>query len=213
MLSVATYIEPSLLQEVVRLIPSSLPDIATETALQWHPDIERDSKNHLELRPEKKSVYHQIFAQETSPLQAEMLGLLRQRDATSSPFLFALELLPVLPLLHSTTLQKQITVWLEAFILRFVRTWFERQEDRTLIKQAEQLLDLMERLPKEHKRPLTARSFLYGIVHRNALRTGETLPAEYNPEAVIQTVQKLMSPVRYQVLQQGERFFSIQAMK
>ena len=156
LLSIAAYVEPALLQEIVRLLPFSCPDMATEAVLQSHPDIERDRKRHLALRPEKKKLYHHIFAQEGSPLQAEMLGLLRQRDATKAPLLFALELLPVLPLLHSANMQRQIAGWLEALILRFVRTWFERQEDNRLIKQAGQLLDLVEMLPKDLKKQFAA---------------------------------------------------------
>lgn len=207
LLSIAAYVEPALLQEIVRLLPSSIPEIATEAALQVHPDIERDSRMHLALRPEKKEVYHQVFAQEASPLQAEMLGLLRRRDATRAPLLFALELLSVLPLLHSAHMQKQITVWLEAFMLRFVRTWFEHREEHSLIRQAGQLLDLVEVLPKELKKQFAARSFLYGIVHRNSLRTGAVLPTEYDPESVIRTVRKEVAPIRCQVLQQGEQLF------
>ncbi|WLE97872.1 MAG: formylglycine-generating enzyme family protein [Candidatus Electrothrix communis] len=207
LLSITAYVEPALLQEIVRLLPSSIPDIATEAALQSHPDIERDSRMYLALRPEKKMTYSYVFAHESSPLQAEILGLLRQRDATRAPLLFALELLPVLPLLHSAHMQKQIAVWLEAFMMRFVRTWFEGQEDNRLTKQAGQLLDLVEMLPKELKKQFAARSFLYGIVHRNALRTGTLLPSGYDPEAVIQTVRKEVSPISYQVLQQGEQLF------
>lgn len=207
LLSIAAYVEPALLQKIVRLLPSSTPDIATEAALQAHPDIERDSRMHLALRPEKKDIYHQVFTQEGAPLQAEMLGLLRRRDATRTPLLFALELLPVLPLLHSAHMQKQIAVWLEAFMLRFVRTWFSRQEDNRLIRQAGQLLDLVEVLPKKFKKQSVARSFLYGIVHRNSLRSGAALPSGYDPELVIRTVRKEVSPIRYQVLQQGERLF------
>ncbi|MGB5685345.1 MAG: formylglycine-generating enzyme family protein [Candidatus Electrothrix sp.] len=207
LLSIAAYIEPALLQEIIRLLPSSCPDIATEAALQSHPDIERDSRMRFALRPEKKKMYHHVFAREESPLQAEMLGLLRQRDATKAPLLFALELLPVLPLLYSAHMQKQIAGWLETLMLRFVRTWFERQEDNRLIKQAGQLLDLVEMLPKELKKQFAARSFLYGIVHRNALRAGAVLPSEYDPEIIIQAVQKTVSPISYKVLQQGEQLF------
>jgi formylglycine-generating enzyme required for sulfatase activity len=206
-LSVAAYVEPALLQEIVRLLPCSSPDIATEAALQSHPDIELDSRMHLALKPENKKVYHYIFAQEEALLQADILRLLRHRDATRSPFLFALELLPVLPLLHSANLQKQIAVWLETFMLRFVRTWFEHQEDTYLIKQARQILDLVEILPKELKKQFAASSFLYGIVQRNTLRAGAALPSEYDPEAVIQTVGKAVSPISYQVRQQGEQLF------
>ncbi|MDU9048609.1 MAG: formylglycine-generating enzyme family protein [Candidatus Electrothrix sp. Rat3] len=207
LLSIATYVEPVLLQEVVRLIPSSSPDITTEAALHSHPDIERDNRMHLALRPEKKKVYHHIFSQEGSPLQAEMLGLLRQRDATRAPLLFALELLPVLPLLYSAHMQKQIAVWLEAFMLRFIRTWFEHKEDTYLIRQAGQLLNFVEMLPKELRKQFTARSFLYGIVHQNTLRAGAAIPWEYDTEAVIRTVRKKISPASYQMLQQGEQLF------
>ncbi|MCI5165291.1 MAG: formylglycine-generating enzyme family protein [Candidatus Electrothrix sp. GM3_4] len=136
-----------------------------------------------------------------------MLRLLRQRDATRSPFLFALELLPVLPLLRSAHMQKQVAVWLEAFMLRLVRTWFERQENTCLIKQAGNILNLVEMLPEELKKQFAARSFLYGIVHRNVLRAGAVLPSEYDPEAVIQAVGKAVSPISYQVWQQGEQIF------
>ncbi|MCI5124923.1 MAG: hypothetical protein D3925_10705, partial [Candidatus Electrothrix sp. AR5] len=116
-------------------------------------------------------------------------------------------MLPVLPLLHSAHMQKQIAVWLEAFMLRFVRTWFEHQEDNYLIRQAGQLLALVEMLPKELKKQFATRSFLYGIVHRNPLRSGAVLPSEYDPEAVIQAVHKTLLPISYQVLQQGEQLF------
>jgi formylglycine-generating enzyme required for sulfatase activity len=209
LLSTAAYVEPALLQEIVRLLPSSQPDIATEAALQTHPDIEQDSEMRcaLRLRPEKIKIYHQIFAWEDSPLQAEMLGLLRRRDAARAPLLFALELLTVLPLLYSAHMQKQIAVWLETFMLRFIRTWFERQEDAYLIRQAGQLLDLVEMLPKELKKPFATRSFLCGIVHQNTLRAGAEIPWEYDAEAVIRTVQKTISPINYQVRQQGEQIF------
>ncbi|RWX43649.1 hypothetical protein H206_03273 [Candidatus Electrothrix aarhusensis] len=68
-LSVAAYVEPALLQEIVRLLPCSSPGIATEAALQSHPDIELDSRMHLALKPENKKVYHYIFAQEEALLQ------------------------------------------------------------------------------------------------------------------------------------------------
>ena len=207
LLSVAAYVDSQLLQKIIRLLPSSFPDVTTEAALRSHPDTEQDSKLHLALNPEKKKVYYQIFAQEEAGLQAEMLALLRQRDARRTPLLFALELLPVLPFIHSTVIAQQITTWLESFLLRLTRTWFAQQQDSQLIQQAEHLLDLIEALPKEYRRQLTARSFLYGIVHQEALRAGAVFSREYDAETVIQTVRKAMSPVSYQVLQQGEKLF------
>ncbi|MCI5147953.1 MAG: hypothetical protein D3916_00835, partial [Candidatus Electrothrix sp. MAN1_4] len=136
-----------------------------------------------------------------------MLRLLRQRDARHAPLLFALEVLPVLPFIHSTVTEQQSTTWLESFILRFTRTWFAQQQDHQLIQQAEHLLDLIEALPKEYRKQLTARSFLYGIVHQKKLRSGAVFSPEYDAETVIQTVRKAMSPVSYQVLQQGEKLF------
>ncbi|MCI5167035.1 MAG: hypothetical protein D3903_13310, partial [Candidatus Electrothrix sp. GM3_4] len=49
-LSVAASVDPALLQEIVYLLPCSIPDIATEAALQLHPDIEHDNKMYLSLR-------------------------------------------------------------------------------------------------------------------------------------------------------------------
>ncbi|MCW5212890.1 formylglycine-generating enzyme family protein, partial [Desulfobulbus sp. TB] len=230
LLSVAAYIDPFLLQETVRLIPSSpssssvrtgatASGIATENALRSHPDTEQDSKMLLALKSEKKEMYYQIFAQEDEQMQTDMLTLLRQRDATHSPLLFALELLPVLPFLESPVIQKQLIGWLESFILRLVRTWFDQFDHQenihltlltpliTLIQHAEKLLQLIKMLPQKCKRQITAHSFLYGIAYNNKLRSGAVLSPEYDPERVIQTVQKAMWPVSYQVLQQGEKLF------
>ncbi len=211
LLSVASFVDASLLQQIVRLISSSSPEIVTEAALQSHPDVEQGSRMRLALQPEKKKSYYQIFAQEKPRLQADMLALLRQRDAKSAPLFFALQLLPVLPFLQAATIQQQITTWLESFILRFTRTWFEHQQytkqENQLVKQAEQLFKLIELLPLEYRQQLTARSFLYGIVHKNALRAGTLLFAEYDAETVIQTVRKAGPPVSYHVLQQGEKLF------
>ena len=226
LLSVAAYIDPFLLQETVRLIPSSgsartgatdiVTGIATENALRSHPDVEQDSKMLLALKPEKKEMYYQIFVQEDEQMQTNMLALLRQRDAAHSPLLFALELLPVLPFVESPIVQKQLIGWLESFILRLVRTWFNLQKDIhltpltqviTLVQHAEQLLQLIKMLPKKCKRQITVHSFLYGIVHNNRLRSGAVLSPEYDPERVIQTVQKAMWPASYQVIQQGEKLF------
>uniref|UniRef100_UPI00405600F9 formylglycine-generating enzyme family protein n=1 Tax=Candidatus Electrothrix sp. TaxID=2170559 RepID=UPI00405600F9 len=207
LLSVAAYADAQLLQEIIRLIPSSVPGITTEAALRAHPDTEQDSKLHLALNPEKKKVYYQFFAQEEAGLQAEMLALLRQRDARPAPLLFALELLPVLPFIHATVIKQQITTWLESFILRFTRTWFEQQQDSQMSNQAEHLLNFIEVLPQECRKQLTARSFLYGIVHQKVLRSGSLFSPEYDAETVIQTVRKAIPPVSYQVLQQGEKLF------
>lgn len=211
LMSVALEISPSFLQEIFRLLPSALPDTFSEAALESHPDVEHDSKQHLALRPEKKKLYHLVFADEESSLQADMLRMLRQHHARKAPLVFALELLPLLPLLHSAALQRQICLWLEKFMLRFVRTWFEYQDKphlaHCLVQHAENLLRFVEVLPKELKKQLPTRSFLYGIVHRGFLRTGAALPSEYDPEAVIGAVRQRISPVSYQVLQQGEQFF------
>ncbi len=207
LLSVVVFADALLLQQIVRLIPSSSPEIATEAALREHPDVEQDSRTRLALRPEKKKIYYQIFAQEEARLQTEILGLLRQRDASSAPLLFALQLLAVLPFLQAATIQQQITTWLESFILRFTRTWFEHQEDNQLIDQAEQLFKLVELLPLEGRQQLTARSFLYAIVHKNILRAGAVFSSEYDAETVIQTVRKAGPPINYQILQQGEKLF------
>ena len=207
LLSVTAFADALFLQKIVRLIPSSSPEIATEATLREHPDVDQGSKMCLALRPEKKKTYYQFFAQEDAKLQAEMLGLLRQRDARPAPFLFALQLLPVLPFLQALTIQQQITSWLESFILRFTRTWFEHQKNDQLVDQAEQLFKLVELLPLECRQQLTARSFLYAIVHKNTLQAGAVFSSEYDAETVIQTVRKAGPPSSYQILQQGEKLF------
>ncbi len=220
LLSVAAYIDPFLLQETVRLIPSFpsagsvrtgatdiFTGIAIENALRSHPDVEQDSKMLLALKSEKKEMYYQFFAQEDEHIQTDMLALLRQRDAAHSPLLFALELLPVLPFVESPVLQKQLIGWLESFILRLVRTWFDQFDHQILVQHAEQLLQLIKMLPQKCKRQITAHSFLYGILHNNKLRSGAIVSSEYDSERVIQTVQRAMWPVRYQVIQQGEKLF------
>ncbi|WPD21165.1 MAG: formylglycine-generating enzyme family protein [Candidatus Electrothrix scaldis] len=204
LISVAEYVDPALLQEIICLLPSSTPDIRTEAALQSHPDVERADTSFLRIKPEKKKIYQATFSQEGSSLQADLLGLLRQRDATQAPFLFSLELLVALPLLHSDSMQKQIIIWLEACMLRFVRTWFDMQEDSELTRPAAQFLGLIDLLPKELRKRFTTRSFLYGIVHRDSLRQGALIPAEYETERVLQTVQNVVPVQYYQVLQQGE---------
>jgi formylglycine-generating enzyme required for sulfatase activity len=211
LLSVAAFVDASLLQQVVRLIPSSSPEIVTEATLRSHPDVEQDSRMRLALRPEKKKGYYQIFAQEESRLQAEMLILLRQRDVKLAPLLFALQVLPVLPFLQAAGIQQEITTWLESFILRFTRTWFEQErshkQENQLIRQAEQLFRLIEILPLKYRQQLNARSFLYAIVHKNTLQAGAVLSAEYDAETVIQTVRKAGPLTSYHVLQQGEKLF------
>jgi sulfatase modifying factor 1 len=100
----------------------------------------------------------------------------------------------------------QNSAWLEQFLLRVVRTWFDRRKDATLIAYVKQVLEL---LPETVYRQHDIASLLYGIAHRDMLRQGAVIPQQFRPEAVLQIVQKPLPSLPWLLIQEGEEIFLI----
>ncbi len=213
LLSVAEYAEPALLQAIMQLLPSPCSDAETEAAMLSHPDVRRYNDNTdnelppLAVRLKKKAEYQQVVALENPSVQAGLLDAMRECRSINAPALFAVELLQSLQFLRPSDHTKYID-WLEAFILRFVRTWFERSDNSVMMPYARRLLRLCNNvLPQTIGKKYAGPSFLYGILHREALRAGAVIPPQYKPESVLRMVRRCVPPVRYLLAQRGEGIF------
>ncbi|XOF33852.1 MAG: formylglycine-generating enzyme family protein [Candidatus Electrothrix sp. YB6] len=209
LLAVTTYADSRLFSGILRLLPSSFPDLEIEAAVRLHPDVQWNERMQFAVRPEKLAAYQQVFAEEAPAVQAGMVDLLRQHRSVDAPALFALELLHLCPLFRSAEMMKRYAgQLLEGFMLRVVRTWFARPEDSSLLRYARRLFRLLEMLPETVWKQRPGPSFLYGIVHRERLRAGAVVPPQYDPEAVLCPVRQVIVPsAGYLLQQQGECIF------
>jgi len=96
--------------------------------------------------------------------------------------------------------------WVDQFILRLVRTWFDRRKDADLLACAMEILNL---LPASFRSQHDSAALLYGIVHRQALRHGAVIPPNYRPEAVLTVVQERQPSSTWLLIQEGEELFLI----
>jgi formylglycine-generating enzyme required for sulfatase activity len=100
----------------------------------------------------------------------------------------------------------QHSAWLEQFLLRLVRTWFDRKKDAELIAYARHVLELLpEAVCKQHDYP----SFLYGIAYRDVLRQGAVILPQFRPEVVLAIAQEPLPPSAWLLIQEGEEIFLI----
>jgi formylglycine-generating enzyme required for sulfatase activity len=220
LLSVAAYVEPPLLQAIFQLLPSSRSDAETEAAVRTHPDVlrhkitgdkttnDRTSRFVLAFRPEKKAKHRRVFALEDPDTQANLLRILLRYRSVHAPALFVVELLDTFRFLHPSDKTTKYLDWSKKFLLRFVRTWFDRRNDSGIIQYADRVLHLLRRprrSPEVTGNLGAAPSFLYGIAHRDRLRAGARIPQEYQPESVMRIAGRIVPTARYLLVQQGER--------
>jgi formylglycine-generating enzyme required for sulfatase activity len=138
------------------------------------------------------------------PLSRQLLALPASESSRQSaipPAALALQLLRA-----GQTLDRSQAEWLDQFLLRFVRTWFDRRKDAELRAYARRVLEL---LPDSFRRQHDSAALLYGIVHRDALRQGAVIPAEYRPERVLVTVQEMLPLTEWLLIQEGEEAFLV----
>ncbi len=96
--------------------------------------------------------------------------------------------------------------WLQHFLLRLARTWFERPKDAELIRYITRLLDL---LPDSLRKQQDGAALLYGIAHRDALRVGAIIPQEYRAETVVSIIQQPLSNSEWLLIQEGLALFLV----
>jgi formylglycine-generating enzyme required for sulfatase activity len=135
------------------------------------------------------------------PLPRRFIPLANEssRESADSPSASALQLLRA-----GQPLDRSQADWLEHFLLRFVRTWFDRRKDADLITLARQIFEL---LPESFCRQHDSAALLYGIVHRDALGKGSVIPQEYKSEAVLAVVQEPLPLDDWLLIQEGEDIF------
>ncbi|WP_417911026.1 formylglycine-generating enzyme family protein [Candidatus Electronema sp. PJ] len=135
------------------------------------------------------------------PRRFAAMGSESDRQTSHPPAALALELLRAGQLTDRSQAD-----WLEHFILRLVRTWFDRRKDAELLDYAHQILEL---LPEQFRRQHHSAALLYGIVHRDSLRQGMVIPPEYRPEVVLTVVQEPLPPAEWLLIQEGEDIFLV----
>ncbi|WP_417915276.1 formylglycine-generating enzyme family protein [Candidatus Electronema sp. JM] len=104
----------------------------------------------------------------------------------------------------SAPLDRNQAEWLDHFLLRLIRTWFDRRKDADLLACARDLLDV---LPEDFRSRQDSAALLYGLAQRDALRKGAIIPPEYRPEAVLATAQEPLPPSTWLLIQEGEALF------
>ncbi len=200
--SIAVHVEPELLRAIARLLPARVVDSGVEAAAWLHPDVQW-GYTAFTIRPEKRAYYQKRFADEDVRLQKQVLELLHQYHYDQFPAVYGGEVIQAAQVLKCPRQEIEHLEWAESFMLRFVRTWYARQDDTGMNQYAHREL---QRLPVSMKKRVYP-SLMFGLANRATLQSGDEISEEYSADIVVSVVGNSILPFSGQFMQRGEAFF------
>ena len=208
LLSVAAHVEPELLRAILGLLPVGQADSGVEAAVYLHDDVHW-GYTAISVRPEKRADYQFLFKQEPAALQRQVLALLKRHHGSQFPGVWAEDVLNAAPWVNFTL--DELTADLqqaETFMQRFTRSFAGTQTQAGMAQYARRHLQrLGEETRTQYRNAYT--SALYGLAHREQLRAGAEVPAEYDPSVVQSSVRVRTGSKKWLLAQYGETLYLI----